>query len=153
MTYKTKGVVSLASNTPGMPTGYGVQGLLVIERMKRAGIDVAALSNYGLEGSPSKLKIKGGEIPHYPRGLTLYSGDVMEPYHLHHLAGRDLPNFILTLYDAWVYLGFDIKTDIVSWTPVDHLTLPPKVMAWANQPNVHTLAMSPFGQKLSSAPE
>ncbi len=147
MTYKTKGVVSLASNTPGTPTGYGVQGLMIVERMKRAGIDVAALSNYGLEGSPTKFKTKFGDIPHYPRGLTLYSGDVLEPYHKHHLAGRDLPNFILTLYDAWVYLGLDIKTDIVSWTPVDHLTLPPKVLAWASQKNVHTLAMSPFGQR------
>lgn len=147
MTYKTKGVVSLASNTPGTPTGYGVQGMMIVERMKRAGIDVAALSNYGLEGSPTKLKTKFGEIPHYPRGLTLYSGDVLEPYHKHHLAGRDLPNFVLTLYDAWVYLGLDIKTDIVSWTPVDHLTLPPKVLAWARQENVHTLSMSPFGQR------
>lgn len=147
MTYKTKGVVSLASNTPGMPTGYGVQGLLVVERMKRAGIDVAALSNYGLEGSLTTIKTKHGVIPHYPRGLTLYSGDVLGPYHKHHLAGRDLPNFILTLYDAWVYLGLDIDYPIVSWTPVDHITLPPKVLAWAKKENVHTLAMSPFGQK------
>jgi glycosyltransferase involved in cell wall biosynthesis len=147
MTYKLKGVVSLASNTPGTPTGYGVQGMMVVERMKRHGIDVAALSNYGLEGSPATLKTKHGEIPHYPRGLTLYSGDVLEPYHKHHLAGRDLPNFILTLYDAWVYLGLELETPIVSWTPVDHMTLPPKVLACAMKDNVHTLAMSPFGQK------
>jgi glycosyltransferase involved in cell wall biosynthesis len=147
MTYKTKGVVSLASNTPGTPTGYGVQGLMVVERMKRAGIDIAALSNYGLEGSPTVFKTKFGNIPHYPRGMTQYSADVLQPYHQHHLAGRDLPNFILTLYDAWVYLGLDLKTDIVSWTPVDHLTLPPKVLAWAKQDRVHTLSMSPFGQR------
>jgi glycosyltransferase involved in cell wall biosynthesis len=147
MTYKTKGVVSLSSNTPGTPTGYGVQALMIAEKMKRAGIDIAALSNYGHEGSLAKLRLKAGDIPHYPKGLTLYSGDVLASYHKHHLAGRDLPNFILTLYDAWVYLGLEIDLPIVSWTPVDHLTLPPKVLAWAQKPNVHTIAMSPFGQK------
>jgi glycosyltransferase involved in cell wall biosynthesis len=147
MTYKLKGVVSLSSNTPGTPTGYGVQAEHLVNRLKRAGIDVAVLSNYGHEGSLTKLKTKHGEVPHYPKGLTLYSGDVLEPYHKHHLAGRDLPNFILTLYDAWVYLGLEIESPIVSWTPVDHLTLPPKVLAWAQKPNVHTIAMSPFGQR------
>ena len=56
MTYtKLKGAISLASNTPGVPTGYGVQGQMLVERMKRHGIDVAALSNYGLEGRMDTL--------------------------------------------------------------------------------------------------
>lgn len=143
-----KAAISLASNSPGMPTGYGVQALLVAERLKRDGYDVAALSNFGLEGNISTLETKHGKIKHYPRGYTLYSGDVLKLHHEHHLAGRFIPNAILTLYDAWVYSDVPNIDSLkfFSWTPVDHITVPPKVLAWAKKPNVKTIAMSPFGQ-------
>jgi len=49
MTYeKLKGVVSLASNNPGAPTGYGVQAEFLVRYMKRHGMNVGVLSNYGL---------------------------------------------------------------------------------------------------------
>lgn len=146
---KTYGAISIASNSPGTPTGYGVQAMLLAERLKRDGYDVAALSNYGLEGSMSQLDTQYGKIPHYPRGYTLYSGDVLEMHHKHFLAGREIPNAILTLYDAWVFTDVP-KIDQLpfwSWTPVDHITVPPKVLKWAQKPNVKTIAMSPFGQK------
>jgi len=144
-----KAAISIASNTPGSPTGYGVQGMLVAERLKRDGYDVAALSNYGLEGGLSTLETKWGKIAHYPRGLTLYSGDALKPHHSHFLNGRDIPNAILTLYDAWVYNDVPGIEDLKfwSWTPVDHISIPPKVLAWAKRANVKTIAMSPFGQK------
>ena len=148
MTHNLKGVISLASNTPGMPTGYGVQGRLLIDKMTEAGLSVAALSNYGLEGAMSSIKTRHAVIPHYPRGNTLYSGDVIKPFHEHHLAGRELPNFVLTLYDVWVYLGMPLdEIQMVSWTPLDHETMPPKVESWSRQKNVTPLAMSPFGQR------
>jgi glycosyltransferase involved in cell wall biosynthesis len=145
----TYGAISIASNSPGSPTGYGVQGLLLAERLKREGYDVAALSNFGLEGNISTLETKHGPIAHYPRGYTLYSGDVLDTHHKHFLAGREIPNAILTLYDAWVYLDVPAIEDLKfwSWTPVDHLSIPPKVAAWAKRPNVKTIAMSPFGQR------
>jgi glycosyltransferase involved in cell wall biosynthesis len=145
----TYGAISIASNSPGSPTGYGVQGLLLAERLKREGYDVAALSNFGLEGNISTLETKHGPIAHYPRGYTLYSGDVLDTHHKHFLAGREIPNAILTLYDAWVYLDVPAIEDLKfwSWTPVDHLSVPPKVAAWAKRPNVKTIAMSPFGQR------
>ena len=145
----TYGAFSIASNSPGSPTGYGVQALLLAERLKREGHDVAALSNYGLEGSMSELDTKYGKIPHYPRGYTLYSGDVLEMHHKHFLAGREIPNKIITLYDAWVYTDVPNidKLDFWSWTPVDHITVPPKVLKWAKRDNVKTIAMSPFGQR------
>lgn len=145
----TYGAFSIASNSPGSPTGYGVQALLLAERLKREGHDVAALSNYGLEGSMSELDTKYGKIPHYPRGYTLYSGDVLEMHHKHFLAGREVPNKIITLYDAWVYTDVPNidKLDFWSWTPVDHITVPPKVLKWAKRDNVKTIAMSPFGQR------
>lgn len=145
---KLKGIISLATNSPGVPTGYGVQAKMLVERMKRHGIDIAALSNYGLEGQMSTYKTKYGEIPHYPRGYTLYSGDVMKQYHEHHVAGRPLENFIMTLYDAWVYLDAKLDdTKVISWLPLDHITLPPKVEAWCRKDNVEIVAMSPHGKR------
>jgi len=146
----TYGAISIASNTPGSPTGYGVQALMVAERLKRDGYDVAALSNYGLEGNISTLETKFGSIPHYPRGLTLYSGDVLKLHHDHFVNKRDIPNAILTLYDAWVYNdvpGID-ELNFWSWTPVDHISVPPQVLRWAKRENVKTISMSPFGQRM-----
>lgn len=144
---------SIASNSPGAPTGYGVQAMLLAERLKRDGHDVAALSNYGLEGSISTIKTKFGTIPHYPRGYTLYSGDVLAMHHKHFLDGRKIKNAIITLYDAWVYLDVPKLEDLTfwSWTPVDHISVPPKVKQWADRPNVKTIAMSPFGQQAFKA--
>ena len=145
----TYGSISIASNSPSAPTGYGVQTKLLVERLKRDGYDVASLSNYGLEGNISTYPTPYGDIPHYPRGYTLYSGDVLESHHKHFLDGREIPNAILTLYDAWVYLDVPKLDDLKfwSWTPVDHISIPPKVLAWAKRDNVKTIAMSPFGQK------
>lgn len=144
---KIKGVVSLATNTPGVPTGYGVQAKMLADRLKRHGIDVAALSNYGLEGRIDTLKTKFGNIPHYPRGVTPYSGDVLKLYHEDHLKGRDIPNSILTLYDVWVFLEQKDLDDlnIWSWVPLDHVTMPPRVEMWCKKENVTPIAMSEFG--------
>jgi glycosyltransferase involved in cell wall biosynthesis len=143
------GLFSIASNSPYTPTGYGVQAGHLVEGLLSDGHEVAALSNYGLEGSLTTLQTPAGTIPHYPRGLTLYSGDVLKMHHDHFVAGRKQPNKIITLYDAWVYLeqpGLE-DAEFWSWTPVDHITIPPKVLAWAMKPNVKTIAMSPFGQQ------
>jgi hypothetical protein len=65
MTYEQiDGLISLVSNSPGQPTGYGQQGAMLVERMVRHGIKVAALSNYGLEGQPGTLEFGGKQIPH-----------------------------------------------------------------------------------------
>lgn len=143
------GAISLATNTPGVPTGYGVQSKMLAERLLRHGIDVAALSNYGLEGRKDTLKIGGKEIPHYPRGVTTYSGDVIKQYHEEFVAGRDVPNAVITLYDVWVYLDrpeLD-ELDIWSWVPIDHLSTPPRVELWCKKENVTPIAMSEFGYK------
>lgn len=150
MTYEQlTGAISLATNTPGVPTGYGVQAMMLAERLLRQGIDVAALSNYGLEGRMEEILTQYGEIKHYPRGVTIYSSDVLKPYHQDFLNGRNIPNAILTLYDVWVYLEQkDLDDlDIWSWVPVDHSTLPPKVELWCKKDNVTPIAMSEFGFK------
>jgi len=146
---KLNGLVSLSSNTPGAPTGYGQQGEYLVERMLRHGMKVAALSNYGLEGSVTELKIGNKKIPHYPRGLAPYSDDVIPYHHAHHRQGKEnLPHCVFTLYDVWVYQNPQLKKlPIVSWTPLDHITLPPKVRAFLEQDNVEPITMSPHGQR------
>lgn len=145
----TYGKFSIASNSPGMPTGYGVQAEILMNQLMRDGHKVAALSNYGLEGRMNQIETPYGTVPHYPRGYSLYSGDVLPSHHKNFVGESKDPNAIITLYDAWVYLDVPQLDDLRfwSWTPVDHISVPPKVKAWADRPNVKTIAMSPFGQK------
>jgi len=145
---KLKGAVALASNTPGMPTGYGTQGLLLAQRMIRHGLKFAALSNYGLEGRNDTLDIGGVSVPHYPRGLTQYSTDVM-PVWTKDFASKhpDLKTVLFTLYDVWVYNNLEYDDQIVSWVPLDHITLPPGVHKFLSRENVTPITMSPHGQE------
>lgn len=142
-------VISLASNSPGMPTGYGQQALYLAEKMVRHGIDIAAMSNYGLEGVKSELKIKNGKIPHYPRGLSPYSDDVLPTHHARHRIGKeDLPHAIMTLYDVWVYKNPALKEiPMLSWVPIDHLTVPPMVHEFLAKDNVTPITMAPHGKE------
>jgi glycosyltransferase involved in cell wall biosynthesis len=152
---KLKGIVSVASNSPYIPTGYGVQAGHLVDLLKRDGIDVAALSNFGLEGTNSVLETPSGKIPHYARGFEPYSNDVIAMNHAHHTntvnkARKDkLKDLLITLYDVWVFKGkaYDNLPKIASWTPLDHVTMPPAVLAWLRKPNVVPIAMSPHGKR------
>jgi glycosyltransferase involved in cell wall biosynthesis len=142
------GAVALASNSPGMPTGYGTQSLLLAERMIRHGLKFAALSNYGLEGRNDTLDIGGTSVPHYPRGLTQYSTDVM-PVWTKDFASKhpDIKTVLFTLYDVWVYNNLEYDDQIVSWVPLDHITLPPGVNKFLTRENVKPITMSIHGQE------
>ncbi len=146
----SKKVVSVWSNSPYQPTGYGVQAGYLVDRLKRDGYAVAALSNYGLEGNNSTLETPYGTIPHYARGMEAYSNDVAPMHHAHWLQQNpDAKDVFISLYDVWVLKGsaWDKMRKIASWTPLDHVTMPPKVEAWLRKPNVTPIAMSPFGVK------
>jgi glycosyltransferase involved in cell wall biosynthesis len=153
MTYEQiDGLISFVSNSPGQPTGYGQQGAMLVERMVRHGIKVAALSNYGLEGTPGELEFAGKKIPHYSRGFKQYSDDVIQPYHEDWKAQHPgLSDAVLTLYDVWVYNDVparaDFNTRFISWVPLDHISLPPQVAKWLLRPNVTPVTMSPHGQR------
>jgi glycosyltransferase involved in cell wall biosynthesis len=149
------GLVSFASNSPGVPTGYGQQAEYLVNQMLQSGMTVAALSNYGHEGGIGELKLSAGTIPHYPRSFNAYSADSLAWNHRHfrekHL---DLPNAIFILYDSWVYNGFSEldKENIVIWAPIDHITLPPSVIQFLKKPNVTVISMAPDGnQQLNAA--
>jgi glycosyltransferase involved in cell wall biosynthesis len=150
---KLKGVVSVASNSPGLPTGYSVQVSMLVERMKRHGLHVGVMSNFGTEGYIGKHRTKHGDIPVYPKGFKPYSDDVMNLWHEHHRRGHeDLPHFMMTLYDVWVYNDLETDIPIYSWVPLDHVTMPPLVKKFLQKENVTPIAMAPHGQRqLASA--
>jgi glycosyltransferase involved in cell wall biosynthesis len=153
MTYEQiDGIISLVSNSPGQPTGYGQQGAMLVERMVRHGLKVAAQSNYGLEGQPGTLEFGGKQIPHYPRGFKQYSDDVIQPWHEDwKLQNPGVPDAVFTLYDCWVYNDVPARNDFparfISWVPLDHMSLPPAVAKWLLRPNVTPVTMSPHGQR------
>jgi glycosyltransferase involved in cell wall biosynthesis len=143
-----KGAIALASNTPGMPTGYGQQAKMLAERAIQSGLEFASFSNYGLEGKKSTLNIAGKQIQHYPRGLSNYSEDVI-PFWYKDFAGQhpDLKTVLFTLYDVWVYNKMQFEEQIVSWVPLDHITPPPNVLEFLTKENVTPITMSPHGQE------
>jgi glycosyltransferase involved in cell wall biosynthesis len=148
-----KGLISVYSNSPGEATGYGQQAGYLVERLKRDGAQVAALSNYGLEGALSTYATKYGKIPHYPRGSEAYSNDV-GPMHHAHFKGKhpDLPDALIGLYDCWVIQGKNWdKLNIGWWTPLDHVTMPPKVEQFLRKENVTPIAMAPNGVRQMEA--
>lgn len=149
---KIKGAISLASNSPYSATGYGVQAGYLVERMKRHGMPVAALSNYGLEGSFSTIRTKHGDVKHYPKGFKPYSDDVIPLWHEDFM--RDYPgmkNAVMTLYDVWVYKNMKFEGNMIAYVPIDHVTMPPMVEAMLRKDNVTPVTMSPHGQRMLEA--
>ena len=150
---KLNGAVSLWSNSYNAPTGYGQQATHLLDSLKRSGLDVQMLSNYGLEGVPTTIKTPYGDVPHYPRGIDLYSNDAAPIDHQNFITQNpDKPNLFISLYDVWVMQspGYE-KFPIASWVPLDHVTLPPKVEEWLKKPNVTPIAMAPHGVRQMNA--
>ena len=145
-----KACISWYSNSLNQPTGYGTQSKQVIQRLVKDGHKVAMMSNYGGEGVNSLIETGSGLIPHYSRGMTQYSTDVMPLHHAHWKAENpDLPAFMLTLYDVWVIDNPALDSiPIASWVPIDHEPAPHKVMDWLKKPNVTPIAMSKFGKAM-----
>jgi glycosyltransferase involved in cell wall biosynthesis len=144
---KLKGTVSVFSNSPGQPTGYGQATDALVKLLKRQGANVASLSNYGHEGINTIYNTEYGEIPIYARGSEAYSNDVAPAHHKHWKAlNEKQPDLMITLYDVWVLQGKGYDTiPIASWTPIDHNPVPPGVLQWLKKENVTPLAMSKFG--------
>ena len=132
-----------ASNAPWAPTGYGTQTKQVVSRMIADGHDIAVAANYGLEAT--QTNIDGIEV--FPKGMEAYSNDVIYPYFVdwkrQHPDGKP---YVFTLYDCWVFQGpkWD-EMPVVSWVPIDHTPVPPRVAQFLGKDNVRPVAMSKFG--------
>jgi glycosyltransferase involved in cell wall biosynthesis len=147
-TEKLKAVFSIVSNSPGTPTGYGVQVAHLVEGLKKHGAHVAVLSNFGTEGAMGKFSTKYGTVAIYPKGVQGYSEDVIQVWHDAHRAQHpELPHFIVTLYDVWVYNKTELTAPVISWVPLDHVTIPPLVKQFLSRDNVTPVAMAPHGQR------
>jgi glycosyltransferase involved in cell wall biosynthesis len=145
---KLNGLISVASNSYDIPTGYGQQVKFLIDRLVKHGIKTANLSNYGLQGSISEIKTPHGKVPHYPMGYKPYSDDSIPVWHNDFKAEYPLlKDAVLTLYDQWVYNDMQLDSPIIAWTPLDHVTMPPAVTKFLSRENVTVLTMSPHGQR------
>jgi len=149
-----KGAFTVWSNSYGVPTGYGQQVMYLIDRLKRHGLDVANISNFGLEGKRDVIRTPYGEVAHFPRSFHQYSQDSAPIDHMTFVNevadSADYKNVHFTLYDAWVLESpyYEQIQNIWSWIPIDHVTLHPKIKAWADKPNVKPIAMAPWGVEL-----
>ncbi|CAB4154187.1 Glycosyl transferase, family 1 [uncultured Caudovirales phage] len=149
---KLTGAVSVWSNSYNAPTGYGQQVRMLVDRLKRASLDVAMLSNYGLEGIPSTINTPYGKVPHYPRGIDQYSNDSGPQDHKTFIADKDKPNLFISLYDVWVMKSKQYDDfPVAAWVPLDHVTLPPGVEKFLRKENVTPVAMSPHGVRQLTA--
>lgn len=145
---KINAAVSIASNYYNAPTGYGNQIGLLIDRMKRHKMDVALLANYGLEGRFDKIKTKYGTVPAYPRGFAPHSQDVAPLWHKHFTDQHPgKPRALFTLYDVWIYDKMQFDDPIISWVPLDHVSLVPDVAKFLMRDNVTPITMAPHGQR------
>ena len=59
----------------------------------------------------------------------------------------ELKSYLFTLYDVWVYNNLKFDGEIISWVPLDHITLPPLVAKFLLRDQVTPIAMSPHGKR------
>lgn len=145
---KLNGLMSVASNSYDISTGYGQQVKFLIDRLVKHGIKTANLSNFGLQGSIEEIKTPYGKVKHYPVGYKAFSDDVIPVWHEDFKKDYPLLNdAVLTLYDQWVYNDLKFDGKIIAWTPLDHVTLPPAVAKFLKRENVTVVTMSPHGQR------
>jgi glycosyltransferase involved in cell wall biosynthesis len=145
---KINGAISIASNIYGAATGYGNQITYLVDRLKRHKAEVAILANYGLEGRFDKIQSRYGQVPVYPRGYAPHSQDVVKLWFDHFGAKHpDKKNILFTLYDVWIYNQMPFEDPIISWVPLDHVTLPADVAIFLQRPNVTPITMAPHGQR------
>lgn len=148
---KLNNAYTVWSNSYGAPTGYGQQVKHLIDNLKKHKAEVAMLSNYGQEASVGEIETPYGKVKHYPRGFDAYSNDVAPSDH--RLFSSYFPNkksTMITLYDVWVMTSphYANIENILSWTPLDHITLPTNVKNWLIKPNVTPIAMAPNGVRM-----
>lgn len=133
------------SNAIFAPTGYGTQTKQAVTRLMGYGHQVAIAANYGLQASPAVFD----GVLHYPMGVDAYSNDVVgaiaRDWSKKNVGCKPLT---VALFDAWPLVGpaWD-QMPVAIWTMVDHLPVPPKVLAFLAKPNVTPLAASGFAQQ------
>jgi len=132
------------SNAPWCGTGYGTQTAQVVTRMKRDGHHVAVNANYGLQG----MRTLWEGVPIFPMGVEMYSNDTVRANFAEWTAENPGPALVISLFDAWTMsqqYWKDVPTAV--WTMVDHMPVPPNVLATLQRPNIEAIAVTRFGQE------
>ena len=140
--------VQIWSNAPNAPTGYGTQTAVLADWLLGEGFEVSVSANFGVQTQPATMGLPSGrQVLVYPQGYDGYSQDVIAGHYFHFKAQTGKPTVLVTLFDTWVLQNPRLAEmdRIVSWTPIDHTPVPPKVAAWSGQQNVTPVAMSKFG--------
>ena len=134
------------SNSPFVPTGYGVQTAQVTRRLAADNHRIAIACNYGLNGA---LQNWHG-IPVYPTGVTQHSDDIIYAHYQHWTRNTTRPSAVITLFDVWALQNPLIERipKIAAWVPIDHQPAPPDVITWLRRPNVMPITMSQFGSRM-----
>lgn len=120
--------------------GYGTQTATAVQRLTKLGHKVAIFAFYGLEGT----KIDWHGIPIYPNNPRDWGQT--DSYMFYQDFEADI---YLTLVDAWVQKGLDVRMNWVPWMPVDHDPIPPMLVKMLKEAAglVKPIAMSKFGQQ------
>lgn len=138
--------ICASTNAIWAPTGYGQQIAQLAPRMQADGHAVAIAANYGLAAQG----VVANGIYHYPMGLNPYSDDVLSAHAADWFArNAEHRPLVFTLFDVWPLTHPSLDTlPIMSWVPVDHVPLPPRVAAFLRKDNVRPVAMSRFGERM-----
>ena len=137
------------SNAVWAGTGYGTQASQVIGRIADDGHRIAQNVNYGFEAGNTSTNLRGHDIPIYGSGFGQWRSDAIKANAQHFAHAQGLDPLIITLLDVWTLRREDVgDIPVLSWTPVDHAPIPPKVAAWFQNDNVRAVAMSKFGKAM-----
>lgn len=131
------------SNAPFANTGYGTQTAQAVSRIIKDGHPFVVACNYGIEATTTEWE----GIPLWPRGFDAWSNDVAAAYYRDW--ARQHPGaspWLFTLFDVWTITNPNLANiPTASWVPIDHMPVPPQVLAFCQRPNVVPIAMSRFG--------
>jgi hypothetical protein len=133
------------SNHPDAPTGYGTQSAQVLRRLKKAGHPFAVHAMYGQQLGVGRWQ----GAPVYPSGYDPYSQDCIYSHYRDFQVQGDGDPVMVTLFDVWVLKNPHLARvpRILSWTPIDHIGVPPDVLSWLRRENVTPVAMSRHGER------
>jgi hypothetical protein len=112
--------------------------------MKRDGHHVAVNCNYGLQG----MRTLWEGVPIFPMGTESYSNDTVPGNFVEWTKEHPGPAIAICLFDAWTMpekYWQGIPTAV--WTMVDHMPVPPAVLATLQRKNVTPIAVTRFGQE------
>lgn len=132
----------LYTNAPWCSSAYGRIAAKLCPAWHRAGYPTALANNYGLQGGI----LDWGGVKVYPHGGGLSEVETMQ--HYRHFKA----DVLIILYDMWVMdnipnLVRENRVTLVTYAPVDHLDVYPKLEAKLRVA-FHILAMSRYAERL-----